>query len=102
MTSLLIIATDPVLARSSTTRTVWSRNGVGETVDREVHVPEVAAADAELAAEVVARRHARQDLDGAKRVVREDAAQVLQFGAAQGLLHGGSRLGGAKRRPPSP
>ena len=57
-----------------------------DAVEREVHAPERAPADRELASEVVAGGDARQDLDGAHRVVGQQVAQVLDFRAPQRLL----------------
>ena len=85
-TSLLIIETDPVLARSSTARTMCMHERRGKAVDGEIQVGEVAAADAELAAEIVAGCHARQHLHGPQRIVGQHAAQILELGAAEDLL----------------
>ena len=65
-----------------------------EAVERQVHVRKVAAANGELAAQVVAGRHARQHLDRPQRIVGKDAAQVLDVGAAQYLLGRGAGIGG--------
>ncbi len=73
------------------------QEGSLEALDREVHVPEVAAADAELASEVVAGRHPRQHLDGPERIVCQDSPQDLHFGAPQGLLGGRARFCRAER-----
>ena len=64
-----------------------------EPVEREVHVGEVAAAHRKLAAQIVTRRHARQDLNCPQRIVCEDAAQILDVGAAEHLLGRRSRVG---------
>ena len=61
-----------------------------------MHVREVAAANGELAAQVVAGRNARQHLHGAKGIVGEDTAQVLDVGAAEDLLRGRPRIGHAE------
>jgi len=57
-----------------------------EPIDSEVHVREVAAADAELALEVVAGRDPREHLHRAQGVVGQDAAKVLKLRARKGLL----------------
>ena len=49
---------------------------------------EVAAADGELAAQVVAGGHAWQHLNGSQWIVGKDAAQVLDVGAPEHLLGG--------------
>ena len=67
--------------------------GRGEAVERQVHVREIAAADGELAAQVVAGRHAGQDLHGSQRIVGEDAAEVLDIGAPEHLLGRRARVG---------
>ncbi len=95
--SLLIIATEPELVASSTARTVCSRYGVVKPSTRQVHVREAAAADGELAAEIVAGRDARQHLDGAERIVGEHAAEILDVGASQDLLRGAPGSADRKR-----
>jgi hypothetical protein len=57
-------------------------------VEREVHPRERASADRELAAEVVARGHAREHLDCSHRIVGQQVAQVLDVGASQRHLGG--------------
>ena len=56
--------------------------------EREIHVAHRQAAHAELAAQVVAGGDAGQHMDGAHRIVRDDAAKLLQFVAAKHLLRG--------------
>ena len=60
--------------------------GSRDAFEREVHVADGQSAHAELAAQVVARRHAGQDVDSAHRIVRDDAAQLLQLVAAENLF----------------
>jgi hypothetical protein len=67
----------------------------GEAVHREGQVAEITPADRELAAEVVSGGHAGQDLHGPERIVGEDAAEVLELGAAQHMGRGH----GIGRRP---
>ena len=64
----------------------------GDALEREVHLPHAGAADRELAAEIVAGGDRRQHLHGAKRVVRQDAAQLLQLASADRLLGRDRRL----------
>ena len=59
-----------------------SRNAL----EREVHVAYGQAPDAELAAEVVASCDTRQHVNGAHRIVGDDAAQLLKLVAAEQLL----------------
>ena len=59
-----------------------------ETVERQVHVREIAAANGELAAQVVAGRDAGQHLNGPQRIVGKNATQVLDVGAPEHLLGG--------------
>ena len=72
----------------------------GEAVDRHVHMGEIAAAHAELAAEIVAGRDPRQHLDGAQRVVGQHAAQILDVGAAEHLLRRDAGFGRDGTGPP--
>ena len=65
-------------------------------VDRLADVPEVAAADGEFAAEVVAGRHPRQRLNRAIGIVGEDAAQIPQLRARQRLTGRRGRVPRAK------
>ncbi len=65
----------------------------GETVDRHVHVREIAPSHAELAAEIVARCDARKHLDGAQWIVGQDATKILDVRAPQYLLGRDGRLG---------
>ena len=58
----------------------------GHAVDGEPDAAERTAADRELAAEVVAGAHARQHVDRPHRIVRHQAAQVLDVGAAEHQL----------------
>ena len=64
-----------------------------EAVERQVHVREVAAADGELAAQVVAGGDAGQDLNGSQGIVGEDATEVLDVGAPEHLLGRRARVG---------
>ena len=64
----------------------------GDALEREVHLPHAGAADRELAAEIVAGGDRRQHLHGPQRVVREDAAQLLQLASADRLLGRDRRL----------
>ena len=57
---------------------------------------EAAAADAELAAQIVAGGDAGQHLHRAQRIVGQHAAQVLDVGAAEDLLRRRARIGGAE------
>lgn len=57
----------------------------GDAFEREVHVADRQAADAELTAQVVAGGDARQHMNGAHRIVRDDAAQLLKLVASQHL-----------------
>ena len=54
---------------------------------------EIAAADGELAAQIVAGRHAGQNLHGSQRIVGENATKVLDVGAPEHLLGGRARVG---------
>ncbi len=67
-------------------------------LEREVHVANGKAADAELAAQVVAGRDPRQHVNGAHRIVGDHAAKLLQLVAAEHLpAAGGSRVGSTRR-----
>src|SRR5213079_932561 len=55
--------------------------GRGYAFKREVHMVDGVAANGELAAEVVARRDARQHLNRSKWVAGNDAAKLLQLAA---------------------
>ncbi len=64
----------------------------GDAFEREVHLPHAGAADRELAAEIVAGGDRRQHLHRPKRVVRQDAAQLLQLASADRVLGRDRRL----------
>ncbi len=68
-------------------------------VQRHADVPEIAAANGEIAAEVVAARYARERLHGSHRVVGEQATQVLELGAADDNLRGNARRFARKEIP---
>ena len=60
----------------------------GNALERELHVLDVVAAHRELAAQVVAGRDARHDLDRPQRIVGDQAPELLQVLAGERLFGG--------------